>query len=82
MHHSLRISEVLSQIFDYALLTPEDGRLSALRSLALTCKAFSYPALGILWRNATSLVPLLKCLPEEFWEIKESDAGETMLVRF
>ncbi|KZP19267.1 hypothetical protein FIBSPDRAFT_862903 [Athelia psychrophila] len=80
MHQTLRISEVLSHIFDYALLTPEDGRLSALRSLALTCRAFSDPALAILWRSASSLVPLVKCLPADFWEIRGTDDGENTLV--
>ena len=81
MHHTLRISEVLSHIFDYALLTPDDGRLSALRSLALTCKAFEDPALTILWRNMVSLVPLVKCLPEELWEIEIVNNGDSILVR-
>ncbi|KAF7977685.1 hypothetical protein HWV62_2930 [Athelia sp. TMB] len=79
MHHTLRISEVLSHIFDYALLTPNDGRLRALRSLALTCKAFEDPALTILWRNMVSLVPLVKCLPEELWEIEIDNNGNSIL---
>lgn len=38
------------------------GRVQ-LRDIALVCKAFEDPALSCLWTHLTSLIPLIKLLP-------------------
>ncbi|KAF8218381.1 hypothetical protein K438DRAFT_25811 [Mycena galopus ATCC 62051] len=59
MHCSLQIPEVVALICTQISPTETPETLAA---LARTCKAFSDPALDILWRNA-SLANVLNCLP-------------------
>ncbi|KIM86633.1 hypothetical protein PILCRDRAFT_310265 [Piloderma croceum F 1598] len=68
MHHSLQITEVLSHIFEYAF-NDEQGS-QTIYAIALACQAFRDPALMILWRHMTSLVPLIKCFPSDLWEVR------------
>lgn len=70
MHRCLEIPEILSLIC-YELsgpsqLTPQSQ--ASLIALARTSQNFKEPALDALWRYQTSLIPLVKCLPEDSWE--------------
>lgn len=75
MHAALKIDDILTEIFDY--LTPPlvhsryhlrdcDPDRKALKTpynAALTCKAFSAPALKQLWTHVPTLDALLGLLP-------------------
>ncbi|EGN94131.1 hypothetical protein SERLA73DRAFT_188726 [Serpula lacrymans var. lacrymans S7.3] len=65
MHSCLCITEILEEIFEHAFAAKYGS--STLAVLARTCRVFSEPALDILWRKQTSLIPLLKCLPQDLW---------------
>ncbi|TFK56436.1 hypothetical protein OE88DRAFT_1649718 [Heliocybe sulcata] len=62
MHRCLRINEILIIIF--RLLGPGD-----VNALAQTSTIFQEPALDVLWHTQATLVNLLKCLPEDLWDI-------------
>ncbi|KAH8102468.1 hypothetical protein BXZ70DRAFT_1006388 [Cristinia sonorae] len=75
MHHALLIHEILEIILQYFTLQDEDfkerykyWRLRLYRRtlayLARTCKALSDPALDVLWARQSSLMPVLKLLPQ------------------
>ncbi|KDR77119.1 hypothetical protein GALMADRAFT_225249 [Galerina marginata CBS 339.88] len=69
MHRAIQIQEVLLMIFHHVREnngTSEDERSSkaALVNLALTCSGLLEPALDTLWLSMSSLLPLIKCLPE------------------
>ena len=61
MRHPLHIPELTSIIFELV----ESRR--DLAALALSCKTFRDPALKILWKELTSLEPLIRCLPNHIW---------------
>ncbi|KAJ7721275.1 hypothetical protein B0H16DRAFT_1602866 [Mycena metata] len=79
MHRCLEIQEVLQIIFEnlyhdqshyfpHLPPTPPTDRSSLART-ARTCRGFSDIALDILWREQSSLLHLLKCLPSHTWEM-------------
>ena len=50
-------------------------------SLACTCRAFEAAVMETLWGSyQTDLVGLLRCFPNEVWEIRESDNGKLHFV--
>ncbi|KAJ7484215.1 hypothetical protein FB451DRAFT_1083577 [Mycena latifolia] len=65
MHRCLSIQEVIRLICNQLGGSPR-GR-AALGHLAVTCRSFLDPSLDSLWRQQSSLRPLLGCLPN-FWE--------------
>lgn len=65
MHPCLLVDEIARKILDYA---PKRDQFS----LAITCKAFAEPALDTLWHEQRSLVPLIRCMPQDLWIIKGS----------
>ncbi|KAG6834685.1 hypothetical protein H0H93_008038 [Arthromyces matolae] len=80
MHHCFTIPEIQSQIF--ANITTEDKpRLRSLLSLTTTCKAFSRPALTLMWNAEPDLDLgiLVRTFPEDVWE--ENYEGILKLVR-
>ena len=64
MHRCLNIHEIVQRIADELQKTRK--RESALLSMALTCRAFSDPAIESLWADLLGLRPLLACLPDDF----------------
>ncbi|KAF7354655.1 hypothetical protein MSAN_01379100 [Mycena sanguinolenta] len=46
------------------------GPQTTLVRLATTSKIFTEPALDVIWHDQTSLVPLIKCMPETLWEVR------------
>ena len=64
MHRCLRIQDVLSIIFQCL-------SKASLAQLARTCTTFRDPALNILWRTQYTLLPLLRCLPQDSWAIQD-----------
>ncbi|KAG6888321.1 hypothetical protein C0995_009188 [Termitomyces sp. Mi166 len=67
--------------------TKKISRSQQLFYLALTCKAFSEPALDILWKSMTSISPLLQILPvsrqldEDYMMDMPNVSGGYMLTR-
>ncbi|RDB17293.1 hypothetical protein Hypma_001931 [Hypsizygus marmoreus] len=59
--------DILGRVFEYfssePCTFPKPLTNTHLLWAALTCKAFLEPALNVLWRSASSLVPLLNLLP-------------------
>ncbi|KAJ7153352.1 hypothetical protein C8R46DRAFT_1357223 [Mycena filopes] len=73
MHDALQIPEVLSLIFGSlgtAARAPNSRVAVADAALAVaarTCKAFTEPALDVLWEHQTTIMNLLNCIPGEIW---------------
>ncbi|KAJ7168943.1 hypothetical protein C8R46DRAFT_995504, partial [Mycena filopes] len=71
MHDALYIPELVNVIceftstFDSAQCTP------TLAALARTHTTFRDPALDLLWRQMSSLLPLLQCFPPDLWTISK-----------
>jgi hypothetical protein len=76
MHRALAVPEIVRTILDCFSAKPSHaidvdqiyyGEATALRSsvlnVALTCRAFSEPALDILWWAMDDLIPLFNLLP-------------------
>jgi hypothetical protein len=59
-HHALTVPDVVREII--SKLAEEDNKQD-LFSAAQCCKAFTNPSLDMLWRNMTSIVPLLNLVP-------------------
>jgi hypothetical protein len=75
---ALYISEILSEI-SYQL---EDDRKS-LSHLARCCKAFSDPALDVLWKRMSLFSPFIPLLPPEVFTLWVcATLGEVRLVCF
>ncbi|KAJ7476430.1 hypothetical protein FB451DRAFT_1557344 [Mycena latifolia] len=55
--------DILCEVLRHMSRSSQDRPKSALASIARTCKAFTEPALDLLWRELTALLPLLKLLP-------------------
>jgi hypothetical protein len=60
MHRALLIDELLRHIFNY--IESDDGS-ETLRGLGRTCKAWTDPALDLVWMRLASVVPLLQVIP-------------------
>ncbi|KAI6115152.1 hypothetical protein EDD16DRAFT_1892797 [Pisolithus croceorrhizus] len=78
MHPCLRIAEILDLIISFMVdeRIHKPGEVCGIRHqdierLARTCKAFRDPALDVLWRTQPSLSPLIMCLPNHLWTVKE-----------
>jgi len=59
MHQALLIDEILRHIFSFI---SEDG-LGPLGALARSCRAWTDPALDLVWIKLSSAVPLLQVIP-------------------
>ncbi|KAG8214928.1 hypothetical protein J3R82DRAFT_10115 [Butyriboletus roseoflavus] len=83
MHRCFLISEIFCLILEFIRQSdesPEEGECwedctigkRTLASVARTCRAFSAPALDLLWMRLDSLDPLIKVLPSRLWAKKHS----------
>ncbi|KAF8055244.1 hypothetical protein FPV67DRAFT_872971 [Lyophyllum atratum] len=69
MHPCLAIPDLQSRIFEHfptvhrITLEPESDSMRTLAHLARTCRAFTEPALTVLWRNQATLGPLVEVMP-------------------
>jgi hypothetical protein len=77
MHFALHIHEILAIILDF--LYEDALGLRALVALSVSCKIFHEPALDTLWHTLPGWAPLVKCLPQDAWEVKIEDGN--ILVR-
>jgi hypothetical protein len=77
MHRGLEIPEIAEMIAEQvgthchqsALGEEKASQRRDLSALARTSKTFLHPALNILWRAQDTIVPLLKCMPADLWDI-------------
>ncbi|KAK7045210.1 hypothetical protein R3P38DRAFT_2883052 [Favolaschia claudopus] len=87
MHRCLEIQELVRLIFES--LTPiqlgvrvHNGeklwkeQLQQVLNLAITCRAFSEPALDLLWKRQDTLFNLLKTFPPSLWEVQVQDSED------
>ncbi|KAG2143173.1 hypothetical protein BD769DRAFT_1037592 [Suillus cothurnatus] len=65
MHRALLSDDILTSILQH-VSSPTD-----LINFASTCSAVSDTPLDKIWRVQSSLTPLIMCLPEDTWEIRE-----------
>lgn len=83
IHRCFLISEIFCLILEFIQQSDEpseegecreDRTLGkrSLASVARTCRAFSVPALDLLWMRLDSLDPLIKVLPSRIWAKKHS----------
>ncbi|KAI9567236.1 hypothetical protein HD554DRAFT_1010566 [Boletus coccyginus] len=83
MHRALYVEEILRNIFPYVpfyittriLLPARSQSPNDILSLAMACKAFKEPALGLLWARLEDLSPLVRCLPEASWINSKGDCS-------
>jgi hypothetical protein len=77
-HKCFSILEILNRIMDF-LDDPicrlpskfeEAPQHNDLLSAALVCRVWSPPALHLIWRTQSSLIPLFKLLSPDCWEVK------------
>ncbi|KAL0961253.1 hypothetical protein HGRIS_006215 [Hohenbuehelia grisea] len=74
MHRCLKIAEIVHNVVNN--ISPYMNQdcdaivdLASVANFALTCRAFTEPALDRLWYELPSLRPLLQLLPEDSWEL-------------
>jgi hypothetical protein len=78
MHHCLYISEIVSTIMDFTMGKGNEGTVA---NFAIACRAFQEAALDVLWRAHFTLEPLIKCMPDDLWEVVYSNVEEPRLVQ-
>ncbi|KAF8649473.1 hypothetical protein AX16_005776 [Volvariella volvacea WC 439] len=71
---SLNTDGIIREFLSYYALDTENSDVNwrsnnqDLLNIALTCRSFRNPALGILWHSLDSLDPLLRLLPQVDWQ--------------
>lgn len=75
MHRCLWISEIVVNIAEEVLQDEEweiPTSWDTLAKLARTCRMFSEPSLSALWRVQSSLIPLLRTMPDDLWKMDDN----------
>ena len=78
MHRCLQVTELVAHIL--AALGPDPmvvGTVDTMQrranaAMARTCKTLYEPAMDALWSLLVSLDPLIKCLPQDTWEMSDN----------
>lgn len=70
MHHCLKVEEIVRNIADLHVSEGHKSHKSDVAHLAFSCRTLYEPAMDALWRELVSLKPLIRCLPEEVWDIE------------
>ena len=75
MHRCLSVTDIVYVICEKLSeplgLTGNFSReLASLAAFARTCRAVHEPALDHLWHTQTSIIPLLRCMPDGTWEYR------------
>ncbi|KAG1733908.1 uncharacterized protein EDB91DRAFT_1225893 [Suillus paluster] len=68
MHRALLVDDIV-----YAILQNVTSSATDIINFASTCSAVSPPALNILWRRQSNLGPLIMCLPQDTWEVRDDN---------
>ncbi len=78
MHRCLTLPEVLRNIVER---TAEDaGGIATVSALSRTCRLLHDAAEDALWRDQEGLTTLLKCMPEDVWDLHEMNGEEDIIV--
>lgn len=77
MHRALGIPELVDLICAQLGTEGPGGLLGndvahALSAFSRTSKMFCNPALNVLWRRQDTILNLLRCMPDDLWDIEES----------
>ncbi|KAJ7171369.1 hypothetical protein C8R46DRAFT_1088249 [Mycena filopes] len=75
MHQALQIPEILSLILGSLHTRPKSNSIRALAAAARTCRAFSEPALDILWEEQSTIMHVLDCIPGQVFLRSGFDEG-------
>ncbi|KAJ7459605.1 hypothetical protein B0H11DRAFT_1872722 [Mycena galericulata] len=81
MHRSLRIPEIAQLIVSHIDPSFVTGADAALASLARTSRIFHDHALDLLWRQQDTIGNLVKCMPDDLWEVQIINRRRTMCLR-
>ena len=76
MHQCLQIEEILASIFEFVLSDVGTRKMYDKRSVLAvvkTCRTFNTPALQVLWKNLFSPVPLFLTMPNDLWQVEETE---------
>lgn len=84
MHRCLLVTELAQRIAEacapeYKSLSLEQGPSTGLKTvcaLARTCRVLQESALGVLWYHQFGVYHLIKCMPENAWEIYDEDGSD------
>jgi hypothetical protein len=72
MHRALELLEIVETICDQVYKQPIPSEMRKdLAILARTCTSFLNPALNVLWRDQQTICNLLRCMPDDLWDIAE-----------
>jgi hypothetical protein len=66
MHPCLQVTDILHLIFQDVSAFKGGHTLK----LALTCQHFKHHALSLIWKSLESLLPLLKTMPSDLWQMQ------------
>ncbi|KAJ6551945.1 hypothetical protein B0H19DRAFT_1264557 [Mycena capillaripes] len=79
MHRALELLDIVEIICEQVADQPIFSRYRReLAYLATTCKSFLNPALNALWREQETICNVLKCMPEDLWDISEYNDGDDL----
>ncbi|KAJ7235723.1 hypothetical protein B0H12DRAFT_135121 [Mycena haematopus] len=87
MDQKLYIPNILDMIFaslgvlDRSTSSRLHDRPETHAAIARTCKALQNPALNALWATQTSLVPALRCFPDDLWGRSDHPTKLSFVVR-
>ncbi|KII95720.1 hypothetical protein PLICRDRAFT_693874 [Plicaturopsis crispa FD-325 SS-3] len=79
MHPCLETFDIIVLIFS-ALADDARAFRPALARLARTCRVFHEVALDLLWEEQTGMLPLLRCMPPDLWDVKPPGAVKPKLM--
>lgn len=81
MHRCLLVAEIFCLITDFSTAGFLPEKKDVYR-LALTCKAFSEPALDALWREISGMMDLIHLLPADLWHSGEDPPNAEVSLRW
>jgi hypothetical protein len=85
MHRCLRIYEILEHIFEDVIYQTQNQRpfrdRPSLLAVLKTCRSFSVPAMKLLWRDLSTILPLILTMPEDLVEVEELDQSSPFAPR-
>lgn len=73
----LNIQEICQRVAGHVNI--DQGGLSSLVALALTCRAFKEPALDALWSDIKDISPYIRLFPDDAWELNLAAESETIV---
>lgn len=88
MHRCWSIPEIVTIICEKLSSESEYGEreVDGLAIFARSCRTVHEQALDVLWHKQETIVPLLRCMPDDVWEARDSfdsdgDYFATILVK-